>query len=86
MNMEKIVHWTANVVGVVGIISGLILMFYRERSGIYYTTKPNVGLGISCIISSIVLVVILYSVADILYCNRKQIELLEDLVKNTKND
>jgi len=84
MNMEKIVHWTANVVGVVGIISGLILMFYRERSGIYYTTKPKVGLGISCIISSIVLVVILYSVADILYCNRKQIELLEDIVKNTK--
>ena len=31
MNMEKVVHWTANIFGFIGVISGLILMFYRER-------------------------------------------------------
>lgn len=85
MDMEKVVHWTANIFGLIGVISGFILMFYTESS-VIYDTKPNVGLGMSCIMSSILVFVILYSIEDILYYNRVKMELLEELVKNTKND
>lgn len=44
------IKWAGNVIAVLGIIGGLILMFYRERSGLYYTSEPQIGLGIGCII------------------------------------
>lgn len=76
--------WTGNIIAVIGIIAGLILMFYREKSGIYYTTEPHIGLGIGCIISSILTCLVCHWMGWMIDYSREKIGLLNEVIDELK--
>lgn len=80
------IKWAGNVIAVLGIIGSLILMFYREGSGIYYTSEPQIGLGIGCIISSILLCLVCHWMAWMLDYSRERVGLLNEIIEELKKN